>query len=37
LTIAELGNLRIGQNTLKVQVKDYAGNLTSRSYSFNLK
>lgn len=37
LTIAELGNLRVGQNTLKVQVKDYAGNLTSRTYSFTLK
>ena len=37
LTIAELGNLKTGKNLLKVQVKDYAGNLTSRSYSFNLK
>jgi len=37
LAIAELGNLKVGTNLLKVEVKDYAGNLTSRSYSFNLK
>jgi murein DD-endopeptidase MepM/ murein hydrolase activator NlpD len=36
-TIGELGQLRTGKNLLKVQVKDYAGNSTSRSYTFYLK
>jgi hypothetical protein len=37
LTIAELGNLKAGKNLLKVQVNDYAGNRTTRAYSFSLK
>ena len=37
LTIAELGNLRVGENTLKVEVKDYADNLTVQAYRFRLK
>ena len=37
LTIAELGNLRVGENLLKVEVKDYAGNLTIQAYRFRLK
>lgn len=37
LAIAELGNLKTGKNLLRVEVRDYAGNRTTRAYSFNLK
>lgn len=37
LAIAELGNLKVGKNILKVEVRDYAGNRTTRAYSFSLK
>ncbi|MCP5048339.1 MAG: M23 family metallopeptidase, partial [bacterium] len=37
LRIGELGNLRVGKNLLKVEVKDYAGNATTRTTSFHLK
>ena len=37
LKIEELSNLKRGQNLLKVQVKDYAGNLTVKTFRFHLR
>jgi hypothetical protein len=37
LTIEEMGQLRTGKNLLTVRVKDYAGNSTSKTFSFYLK
>ena len=35
--IEDLRGLRVGQNLVKVQAKDYAGNSASRSFQFSLK
>jgi hypothetical protein len=37
LKIEELGNLKVGKNLLKVQVKDWAGNMTTRTFSLQLR
>ncbi len=36
-TIKELGDLKAGENLLRIQVKDYAGNKTDRLFNFTLK
>ena len=37
LVIEELGSLKVGENILRVHVRDYAGNVTDRAFSFTLK
>jgi hypothetical protein len=37
LKIEELDHLKVGKNQLKVQVKDYAGNITIRTFTLYLK